>query len=83
MTTTQIKNLPRKKIRLFEKVASMIAKEQIKLEEALLEAVKVGTRIPDILFSNDLTSHSSKENKKDASEYVTAEIEKLMKSFEK
>ena len=53
------------------------------LEVALLEAVKVGTRIPDILFSNDLTSHSSKENKKDASEYVTAEIEKLMKSFEK
>ena len=52
------------------------------LEVALLEAVKVGTRIPDILFSNDLTSHSSKENKKDASEYVTAEIEKLMKSFE-
>ena len=53
------------------------------LEVALLEAVKVGTRIPDILFSNELTSHVSKESKKDASEYVTAEIEKLMKSFEK
>ena len=60
----------------------IIIVETKKLEVALLEAVKVGTRIPDILFSNDLTSHSSKENKKDASEYVTAEIEKLMKSFE-
>ena len=60
----------------------IILVETIKLQEALLKAVKIGTKIPDILFSNDLTSHSSEENKKDAGEYVTAEIEKIMKSFE-
>tara|TARA_R110002020_G_scaffold113252_5_gene260564 strand:+ start:535 stop:732 length:198 start_codon:yes stop_codon:yes gene_type:complete len=60
----------------------IIIVETIKLKEALLEAVKIGTKIPDILFSNDLTSHVSKESKKDTSDYITAEIEKLMKSFE-